>query len=325
MSRKSSVARLLLVHAHLGVACASEPAASAPPADPWKECPTAEAYAEQPAWPHPLAVTEDAVYCVTFSEAWTLKEALAAKGLLRVAPGTFRLPGAAQPALGLPLCLRASEDATPVGVTSGTATYETDTRDGKTFASYQFEQPVEGWPGGRLSTTLDSWAPEGQVPAFRLDGGENDATVATWHNFFWCPEGADCAPRHFDSCTYERTAAHQQAVTLGGGAGAVTFELRLGSSPAGTEPGAFVRAHGTFRGRSFDQRSYWRLVYSPGHHHFVRNFAVLFDEPIDGACGLQAEGLRAGGVRPVQAHTVTCSLDLIDVLPDATQTDGSPP
>ncbi len=34
------------------------------------------------------------------------------------------------------------------------------------------------------------------------------------------------------------------------------------------------------------QQDYYKLLYHPYHHHFSRDFAVLFDTPIDGACGL---------------------------------------
>jgi hypothetical protein len=259
------------------------------------------------------------VYCATFDESRTLKEELAAKAQLRVAPGSMMLPGADQPALGLPVCLRLSEDAAPIGVTAGATTYQVSTFGGTSTHTYQLEEPVtRSPPGGRLSIRLDRTVPEGSVPAFRLDGTEVDiVTMESSQSFLWCPDGVDCYPnRQFDSCEHESSRLHTHGVTLGGGAGTVTFELRIGQSFASTEPGAFVRAHGTFRGQDFDQRSYWKLVYNPEHHHFSRHFAVLFDSPIDGACGLQVTGLEpfTDDYETDTAHTVTCGLDPIETL-----------
>jgi len=55
---------------------------------------------------------------------------------------------------------------------------------------------------------------------------------------------------------------------------------------ASTEPAMFVAATGTLDGTTFIQTDYWKLVYLPAHHHFVRNFAVLFEGASSGACGL---------------------------------------
>jgi hypothetical protein len=63
--------------------------------------------------------------------------------------------------------------------------------------------------------------------------------------------------------------------------------------------------------RTANQRDYWKLVYNPAHHHFVRNFAVLFDSPIDGACGIQVTGLEPfdDTGTPNAAAQVDCSLN----------------
>ena len=40
-------------------------------------------------------------------------------------------------------------------------------------------------------------------------------------------------------------------------------------------------------GTQLNQADYFKLIYSPEHHHFVRHFGVLFDTPVDGTCGLK--------------------------------------
>ena len=98
-------------------------------------------------------------------------------------------------------------------------------------------------------------------------------------------------------------------MTLGGGDEA-HLELHIGQSFASTEPGAFVRAHGRFAGTDFDQSDYFHLVYNPTHHHFSRDFAVFFDAPIDGACGIEIAHLETHDQdsEPDVAYAVDCEL-----------------
>jgi hypothetical protein len=95
--------------------------------------------------------------------------------------------------------------------------------------------------------------------------------------------------------------------------GDLTLELRMGESVAATEPAAFVRASGTLDGQGFEQDDYWKLIYNPSHHHFSRNFAVLFDAPIGSACGLKVVGVDPwGDPPPAQVHTIDCELGAIE-------------
>ena len=70
-------------------------------------------------------------------------------------------------------------------------------------------------------------------------------------------------------------------------------------------------AVGTLDGEAFDVTDYFRLVYNPEHHHFQRHFAVLFDAPIGGACGLAVRDL---GSSPdiARVERVDCALGLLD-------------
>ena len=76
-----------------------------------------------------------------------------------------------------------------------------------------------------------------------------------------------------------------------------------------------MRATGTFRGTDFDQRDFFKLVYNPSHHHFERHFAVLFDAPIDGVCGIEVENLEPwDDYQPDAAYAVDCALDRLSTL-----------
>ena len=78
---------------------------------------------------------------------------------------------------------------------------------------------------------------------------------------------------------------------------------------ASTEPAAFVRAEGNLDGTDFLQTDYYKLIYNPEHHHFSRDFAVLFDAPIGEVCGLKVLHLDPwGGEPPTEVHTIECDL-----------------
>jgi hypothetical protein len=100
-------------------------------------------------------------------------------------------------------------------------------------------------------------------------------------------------------------------VTFSGGE--VELYIQMGDSGDSTEPAAFVRATGTLDGVAFEQTDYYRLIYNPKHHHFERDFAVLLEEPIGGACGLKIECLDPWNEPPPsRMTTVNCDLSEIE-------------
>jgi hypothetical protein len=286
------------------------------PIDDWENCPTSEDYPSDAAWPHTLEVTSSAVYCATFDENRTLKQELAAKAQLRVAPGSYRLPGAEQTGLGLPICLKLGAASAPVAVAPESVSYQSFDLSGTTSHRYDFSQRAPD-PERRLSAGLAVALPGAQSPGFLLAGTEADLADESQPSasFVLCQTLDEaCTPeRVFDSCTHESSTLNRHDVELAGGS--VSLELRIGSSFASTEPGAFVRASGSFRGQDFDQSDYFKLIYRPAHHHFERYFAVLFDEPIDGVCGVQIDGLEPfDDFTPDQAFAVDCELNQLETL-----------
>jgi hypothetical protein len=282
----------------------------------WAACPSAEEFEDDASWPDTLEVIGTGVYCATFDESRTLKEELAKKALLRVTPGSYRLPAAEQEGLSLPLCIAFGEDGVGVPAIPRSLTHEANSTGGTTYHRYGFvsEQPD---PARRLTVDLQMSLPDGEAPGFVLNGDAPDLFGPTEplsvfvlyeslaEDAFW--------DRRFDSCTHESSRLNHHEIVFDGGE--IALDLRIGQSYASTEPGAFVSASGVFRGIAFEQTNYFKLVYRPAHHHFERDFAVLFDEPIDGACGIQISTFPADpeGVAPTAA-TVDCALDPIDSL-----------
>lgn len=282
----------------------------------WAACPSADEFEDRVSWPDTLEVTGTGVYCATFDERRTLKEELAKKALLRVTPGSYRLPASAQEGLALPVCIAFGEDGVGVPAAPRNTTHEANDVGGMIYHRYGFvsEQPD---PPRRLTIDLQLGLPEGEVPGFVLDGDTPDLFGPTEPlNTFVLYESLDEAAawdRQFDSCTHESSRLNHHEIVLD--EGEIALDLRIGQSYASTEPGAFVKASGTFRGVAFEQTNYFKLVYRPEHHHFERDFAVMFDSPIDGACGIQILRFPADpqGMPPTAA-TVDCELDPIDSL-----------
>jgi len=87
----------------------------------------------------------------------------------------------------------------------------------------------------------------------------------------------------------------------------------MGWTPNDTEPALFQGAVGELDGTPFMQHDFYRLIYSAGHHHFVRDFAVLFDEPIGEACGIKVEGFEPfHEFTPTRFSTIRCDLSDIE-------------
>src|SRR5687768_10170737 len=135
----------------------------------WAACPSADEFEDDASWPDTLEVTGDGVYCATFDESRTLKEELAKKALLRVTPGSYRLPAAAQQGLSLPLCIAFGAEGAGVAAIPRSTSHEANPFDGKVSHHYGFvsEQPD---PARSVSVSLYLTLPEGQAPGFVLDG-----------------------------------------------------------------------------------------------------------------------------------------------------------
>ncbi|HEU5075906.1 MAG TPA: hypothetical protein VFU02_17050, partial [Polyangiaceae bacterium] len=227
----------------------------------WAACPTADEFEDQASWPDTLEVTEGAVFCATFDENRTLKEEFAKKALLRIAPGSYRLPAAEQAGLALPVCIALGAEGVGVAAVPRSTSHQANPFDGNVSHRYDFasEQPD---PARRVNVSLYLTLPEGQAPGFVLDGDHPALFGPTEpHNTFTLCESLDesCFPdRSFDSCTHASSTLNRHQIGLD--SGDITLDVRIGDSYASTEPGAFVAARGTFRGVAFEQENYFKLV-----------------------------------------------------------------
>ena len=286
---------------------------------PWAWCPSAADYQGDSTWLQAIEVTADALYCASFDESRTLEEEPSFKAKLRIIDGTYPLPH--EDGLGsltLPVCVQmAVGQDLPVMAGGGNVDTNISSWQDTIFYSHLLEQPMQDAAGSTwwISATLrlESTVPGQQPLPLVLDGSAPSPWSGLGGDFSLCPGDAQsCSQgRRFLACNPLSYRLQRHVVTFTGGE--ITLDLRMGESMAATEPAAFVRASGTLDGQSFAQEDYWKLIYNPSHHHFSRDFAVLFDAPIGSVCGLKASEVDPWGDPPLaQIHTIHCDLEEID-------------
>jgi len=254
-------------------------------------------------------VTEAATYCVLFSEHQTFAEARASKAMVRFAPGNYPLGTKAGIDVMLPTCIRMRSATQPSITMAAPLSHTKDTFEATDTHHYAWVAPIEGHPHqSALEMQFDIRASLSAAPSMMLDGTENDLEdFSSRHWLRLCADSADCAVGlMLDSCTHDSGTLHTHSVTLEGGE--IELSLRIGQSFASTEPGAFIGATGTWQGDAFEQLDYFQLIYVPFHHHFTRSFIVMFDAPIDGACGLRLSDLDPFDLPAGNVATVDCDL-----------------
>lgn len=168
------------------------------------------------------------------------------------------------------------------------------------------------WTGTPQAPVLD-----GSVLDHYSSGDPNDTSPGYATQLELC-EGVACddVPEdlQFESCNPDYPIERH---TITFDRGQIVLDVRITGEVGGAEMvGAFTAASGTLDGMAFTQKDYFKLVYSADHHHMIRSFAVLFDAPIAGACGLNVLNLwanRTGAPLP-EAHTIQCDLSSIAAL-----------
>ena len=97
-------------------------------------------------------------------------------------------------------------------------------------------------------------------------------------------------------------------------AGNVEFSFRAIAGSVSTGPSGGFRAQGTLDGVDFDVDDYFRIFYAAEHHHFGGQYAVFFDEPIRGACGLRVNN----NYEERSLSLIDCDLATLETIEDAT-------
>lgn len=172
-----------------------------------------------------------------------------------------------------------------------------------------------------MALVYASWTGPPQPPVLdgsildRLSSGGPDDKSPGYSNTLELCDGTACDDQWqdvlFEACN-PGYPLQRHTVTFEGGQ--IVLDVRItGAVGASVMLAAFTSASGTLNGTPFTQKDYWKLVYSADHHHYTRNFAVLFDAPIGGACGLKILnfwGSRFEAPLP-EVYTIKCDLSNI--------------
>ena len=284
------------------------PTAPDPPAvEPWPWCP--EGVQEEGTTV--LEATDAALYCGTFDESRTLAEERAAK--VQVLFPESRLASPSEPGEGggtWPFCIRTPDGQGPTPDGEGYVARSNRWEGSELTVLLNHEQPLvhDGAPSA-LMVNVGSAPGEHAIldGAHRGLGSERSLSLA-----LCAPEckGATSIQR-LDSCTFDGLPTERHSLTFDGGS--LDLDLRIGDSIISTQPGIFLGGAGTLDGVAFEQRDYWQTVYSPTLHHFSRDFALLFDDPIGGACGIVAREVDPWGDDPAATvELVDCDLNVLE-------------
>jgi hypothetical protein len=281
-------------------------------------CPDSSAYVGDSTWQFQLQATASADYCGGSNENRTIEQELAAKAKLHITAGTYPLPDKTGTySFALPVCFEfPSGTEAPKFAGAGQVAATQSTFAPNVYYTDRISQPLTSSTSNSLTfhATIDSAVPTGtKRPPFVLDGSAYDYDSSGGYSIQLC-DGTTCSGKWSDvgflSCNPTSYRLSETKVTFSGGT--VTLDLRIGQSMASTEPAMFVAASGTLDGSSFAQSNYWKLIYRPEHHHFVRHFAVLFDTAISGSCGLKIDGVDPyNGTQLPQVYTINCDLSNI--------------
>lgn len=257
------------------------------PTDPWEGCPTADGYAGDAAWTDEIVVGDE-ILCASPGEGQPLADVKAAKARARFAPGTYGFPPASDGSgtLHLPACVEVDRGESPAAATTG-GTFEVEiTEDdgyGYRLGAFTASFALEG--GGTLDLSMNAES-EADLPwpPVNLD--------ATWDGNPSSWGGSRAGVRLGDASLVPCAGRDDWldaslGATFDGGTAELTYKAIPGSVSTG--PSARLHVTGTLDGTSFDVDDYYRILYSPAHHHFGGTFAVEFDAPISEACGLVVE------------------------------------
>jgi hypothetical protein len=226
-------------------------------------------------------------------------------------PGTYALPeeNGTYP-FYLPHCFEFLHGEQPVAEGVGEIKANHSPNNGGMIYRWSITQPMRTGAGDVWVFKADLHAEmDAGVDRFTLDGDWEDPWENSWHSFMLCKQ--DCQSwednRWYSSCHYDNANLQKHTVTFEGGS--IELFIRMGWSAASTEPALFISGAGTLDTASFSQEDFYKLIYNPEHHHFSRDFIVLFDTPISKACGIKVQALEPWPTDPFgRVALVNCDL-----------------
>lgn len=269
-----------------------------------------------------LVVEEDATFCRPGVTGAGFQVTQAEKIRAWILPGEYQLPvtdaeDATELAWRLPVSLEvASETIADAAPEDGTILVEmnesvTGSRHRSLFSA---SQPVVGLDGRKGTFALEQVEEVADGRTFVVGARSDPVTlgVALWWDDPPDALMAACDVDFYFEGRLRRTwkVEHELGtIELDYAAGYWHWDVG--------RPIVFSRAAGDHMGVRVDQRDYFKLIHYPEDFDALRNnFAVLFDEPMDGACGIAFTSLAPGPDHPEfprSASLVDC--DFAEIRP----------
>ena len=235
-----------------------------------------------------LEIPEETCVVGTFGEFRTLKEEYQLLTKLYFAPGKYSLPlesGEYNMYLFNKLEFGPERE---LGVPRRSGNVTVERQPNRIF--YKFEHDID--IGDRvMHVTWDSFSVqlENEVPTEqRVVLGE--PYLSTIYLIGTIEIDGETKYVDFASETYEGIPAWRKTVELTNGQ-SIELYYRYNPPMAGSGPANLIYAEVNVEGYRAKQASYWKLVYSAGHHNWDEKFLILFDAPIGDAYGIVFYGV----------------------------------
>jgi hypothetical protein len=253
------------------------------PVKPWDCCPGQEVF-DSPGGDLTLDVGDRALYCaIPPTPGPDPASVLSRLSRLLLIEGEYQVPAESGSwPVRLPLCLQLP-DPDPELALDETGTLRVDHRS-ETYGNILrawYDQNLLGPAGDTwLLTGQINVLYEGSLPPVKFDGSYTSGVA------FGLQGPLDEWGAPMLGCGREPSPDDFVTATFSGGHVNLRVEV-VAVSMAGGVPSGFLRsANGILDGTEFYQSDYWSLAYVGGHHGWVNDYFLRFDQPIGQACGM---------------------------------------
>jgi hypothetical protein len=284
----------------------------------WGFCPSSADAVADAAWSYAITVTGEAVLC---SYAFgSLDDGIRNARRIRFVPGTYPFPDVAgQYSFLIPACGVDRDGRQTVTSAPGTLDLRIDPLIGLLNRQYRIETP---FGDGSIRADISLWdrTSEGMpIPELILDANPSHGTFPDYEVMYLaCPSTGCTGVEQLWPCPAPGSG---QASSITFDRGRLDVATYLFPAFGPSRPAALTRATGMIDGVAFEEDDYFQLAHRPDHHNRGGAYLVVFDQPIAGACGIEAQIPSSDGSfwidRPA-AWLIGCDLVEIEELSGVT-------
>ncbi len=295
----------------LTFACSSPSGTASPDAGPppqsdagalWSWCPNSDSYDGDDGWSDSVQVS-DQVFCYSPPEDESLKSMKSKQIRARFVPGRYNIPprDISQGEITFPACTERLGAQGPVQDGSGAFEIAISALVGTQLSmSFPFTDNKDLEVNISTVEEAETW-PSLSIDDSSFGGGFSSTAV-----------GVSFAQAYMAPCQLSQAQEFIIDAEFSNG-DSIQFKFRGYPGSVTTGPSGEHHVTGTVDGQRVDINDYYKIFYSPSHHHFSSGgeHAVLFDQPLRNACGLK---LETGSDNVTSASLIDCDLNDLDSL-----------